>query len=261
MNDDSELIRVGDQVFCVRKSDVEAGQLRYRERQKRAMPGKSFDEIMAVDVAKARKHRDHRGGHHGLAAAVVEHALDVLGRRREQHGFEKSAAQPGKDSTVPTLESILKDFGPVKFCKHIVDTGDSPVSERELVDALTKAASEAYPELSPPAAFAKLYVAEESVWRACAVAKNVEIASLQPLVVGGPDAMHAAVDETESSEAYAQLQRIGRQRWPSASEAQQFSRAFTDPANRELAMKAHRRPSGHPSFSGYPPASERSRVR
>jgi hypothetical protein len=63
------------------------------------------------------------------------------------------------------------------------------------------------------------------------------------LVVGGPDAMHEAIDDTESSEAYKQLQELGRRQWPTASEAQQFARAFTAPANAALAAKAHRRPA------------------
>jgi hypothetical protein len=37
--------------------------------------------------------------------------------------------------------------------------------------------------------------------------------------------------------------QIGASKWPSASAAQQFARAFSDPANRELAAKAHVRPA------------------
>jgi Domain of unknown function (DUF3387) len=51
-------------------------------------------------------------------------------------------------------------------------------------------------------AFSKLYESEDSVRRAIAVAKAMPFqVSLEPLVVGGPDAFHEAVDSTESSEA------------------------------------------------------------
>ena len=62
---------------------------------------------------------------------------------------------------------------------------------------------------------------------------------LQPAFVGGD----AALDVNDPSEAIAQLTRIGRQKWPTASEAEAFERAFTDPANAELATKAYRTPA------------------
>jgi hypothetical protein len=97
--------------------------------------------------------------------------------------------------------------------------------------------------------FRSLYESEESVRRACQIAKAMPfVADLTPLVVGSPDAMHAAVDDTESSEAYAQLKQIGRDRWPTASEATQFTNAFSDPVNKELAAKAHRRPAATTTY-------------
>ena len=62
---------------------------------------------------------------------------------------------------------------------------------------------------------------------------------LKPLVVGGEDAQ----DVDDPAKAVAQLQELGRQKWPTASEAQQFANAFDDPANAKLAAKAHRRPA------------------
>jgi len=101
-------------------------------------------------------------------------------------------------------------------------------------------------------AFAKLYESEESVRRACAIAKSMPfVADLTPLVVGGVDATHEAIDSTESSEAYAQLQELGRRKWPTATEAQQFTNAISDPVNAELARKAHRRPTA-PVGGAYP---------
>ena len=51
-------------------------------------------------------------------------------------------------------------------------------------------------------AFAKLYESQESVRRACQVAKAYV------MMVGGPDATHEAINNTEQSEAYAQLEAM-----------------------------------------------------
>jgi hypothetical protein len=65
---------------------------------------------------------------------------------------------------------------------------------------------------------------------------------MAPLQVGGEQARN--VDDP--SEAVAQLQSLGQERWPDLSPAQQFSRAFA--AHPELAAKAHRRPAATTIF-------------
>ena len=113
-----------------------------------------------------------------------------------------------------TLESIMKDGGPVSVCKAIVERGRSPCGEHELVAALTKAAGEQHPQLSPAQAFAELYKTE-AVWRAIGIAKSMPfVVSLEPLQVGAESAQ--AVNDP--SEAIAQLKALGRDRWPTASE-------------------------------------------
>jgi hypothetical protein len=192
------------------------------------------------DIAK----RDRGSGHHDLAASLVRHLTEALERRREAHGYTKAAKEQPMDS----LENILKDYGPIKLCKHIVETQHAPCDEHALVAALTKSASEMYPDLSEAQAFAKLYE-DASVWQAIAIAKAMPFqVSLEPLVVTGVAATHEAVDNTESSEAYQQLKELGAQKWPTASEAQQFANAFSDPKNAALAQKAHRRPAATTVF-------------
>jgi hypothetical protein len=155
-------------------------------------------------------------------------------------------------STNETVESILKDCGPVSFCKAIVDRGRAPCTETELVAVLSKHAAEQF-SMPGDRAFAKLYEAEISVRRACAIAKAMPfVADSTPLMVGGVDAMHSAVSDTESSEAYAQLETMAaRMRatspWLSADQA--FARVFENPANASVAAKAHRRPSATTSFA------------
>jgi hypothetical protein len=98
--------------------------------------------------------------------------------------------------------------------------------------------------------FAKLYEAEESVRRACAIAKKAmtfDAFDVTPLVFGGA----AARDVDDPAEAIANLKELGRRKWPTASEAQQFANAFSDPVNRELAQRAHRRPVA-PVGGSYP---------
>jgi hypothetical protein len=89
--------------------------------------------------------------------------------------------------------------------------------------------------------------ADATLREAISIAKSAEAAryfDLQPVVVSGD----AALDVNDPNEAIAQLKEIGRRRWPSQSEAKQFERAFTDPANAEIAAKAHRRPAATSIF-------------
>jgi hypothetical protein len=74
-----------------------------------------------------------------------------------------------------------------------------------------------------------------------------EVAGLPVQVVGGADAR----DLSDESEAIAQLKELGARKWPSASALEQFERALTAPENRELAAKAHRRPTP-PVGGAYP---------
>jgi hypothetical protein len=134
------------------------------------------------------------------------------------------------------------------------------ISEGEFTKLITAAARKQYPNMRPDAAFAKLYSDPASVdlRKACAVIKALPMVS--PFDVRTFSQDEAEVHPgLESNEAIEGLKRIGQQRWPNESEAKQFANAFE--AEPELAAKAHRRPSGHPSFMGYPPASERERVR
>jgi hypothetical protein len=103
-----------------------------------------------------------------------------------------------------------------------------------------------HPQLTDAQAFAKVYSAQDEGGVILRKAFNVVKAAgaapyfdLKPQFVGGEDAL----DVDDPSKAIAQLTEIGRQKWPTASEAQQFENAFTDPANAELSRKAYRRPA------------------
>jgi hypothetical protein len=143
------------------------------------------------------------------------------------------------------LTAIMKDLGPIGVAKQIVAAGRTfGLTEPEFCAAAAEHEAK-QTGLRPDAAYAKLHEREEIVRRAVAALKSAPlVADLTPLQVGGA----AAQALNDPSEAIAQLREIGRNRWPSASEAQAFAYAMTDPANAVLAAKAHRRPSPTTSY-------------
>jgi len=184
-------------------------------------------------------------------AAALDHLLNTSHGAALLHRTRTHKAE--KEEPMDTLTAIMKSGGIAGTCAAIVAKGTTTISEHELVEAATKVAADRHPELSPAQAFAKVFTAstEEArvLQKAIAIAKAMPfVADLTPLVVGTPAAMHEAVDDTESSEAYAQLKQLGARKWPTATEAQQFANAFSDPANAALAQKAHRRPPPTTSF-------------
>jgi hypothetical protein len=173
--------------------------------------------------------------------------------------MHKAADQTGKESNMrsETLESILKDAGPVSVCKAIVDRGRSPCGEQELVAALTKHAAEQF-NMPGDRAFARLFEAEESVRRACGIAKATEFSAfdIQPVVVGGVDAMHEANDDDDSAvlRAHEEIVRIAREKFPFLPADVAFARVFEDKNYAALAAQAHSRP--RPTTIYRPPASQ-----
>jgi hypothetical protein len=136
------------------KGSYERDQRARREKFEKIFAGKTDDDD-GDDVAKAD--RDHRVGHHSLAAAVVEHALDRLDRLRERHGFEK--ADTKESSTMDNLTSISKSHDDLmSFCKRAVEDGEpGGVSENALVEAVTKHACTRFPNERSDVAFSKLW--------------------------------------------------------------------------------------------------------
>jgi hypothetical protein len=195
-------------------------------------------------------------GSHPDRAAALDHLLHKPSGQALLARMSK-AAEPAKDHPpMDSVHSIMKAGGIAATCAAIVAKGTTTISEHELVEAATKVAAERHPELTEAQAFSKIYTAgtEEArvLQNAIAIAKSMPfVADLTPLVVGTPAAMHEAVDDTEQSEALAQLKELGARKWPTASEAQQFANAFTDPANATLSQKAHRRPTP-PMGGAYP---------
>jgi hypothetical protein len=156
----------------------------------------------------------------------------------------------GVDPMQDTIHSIMKSAGIAATCAAILAKGSTTISEEEICSAVGKIAVERWPELSESQAFSRIYTSATDeahvLQKAIAIAKSMPfIAADAPLMVGGA----AAQDLGDPAEAIAQLKELGRRKWPTASEAQQFARAMTDPNNAKLAASAHRRPSATTSFA------------
>jgi hypothetical protein len=205
------------------------------------------DDDAELDEVITKALRDHHQGHHSLSAALVQHLHDRLARRRERHGYRKRKESSPMDRTTE-LRAIAKAGGIIAVAKTIIDENRSyGISEHEFVELATEHAKAAHPELTEAAAFAKIYQIPE-VWRACNLLKSMPFhADVTPVMVGGEDTR----DLSDTSKAIAQLKQLGARKWPTATEAQQFANAFTDPVNATLAAKAHRRPTA-PAGGIYP---------
>jgi hypothetical protein len=185
-------------------------------------------------------------------AAALRHLLHKPSGQALLARMHKAEAHTGKDHSTmdrtTELRAIVKAGGYIAVAKAIIDENRSyGISEHEFVALVTEYEKAAHPELTEAAAFAKAYQIPE-VWRCCNVLKSMPyLADLTPLVVGGESAQ--AVDDP--TEAIAQLKQLGARKWPTATEAQQFANAFSDPVNATLAAKAHVRPTA-PAGGIYP---------
>jgi hypothetical protein len=233
---------------------------------------RSFNGIMAKADAKSRDladgDRNDGGGasaHHASVAAdllveagsfphraaALQHLLHKPSGQALLARMHKAAEQTEKETPPMTshsefVQSVVKQYGIVALAKSMVqDQKSYGLDEHQFTQLATEHAQRVYPNDRPDVAFSKLYQSEESVRRACAIAKSMPfVVSLEPVQVGAEDAQ--AVNDP--SEAIAQLKQLGRDKWPTATEAQQFANAFTDPVNATLAAKAHRRPSATTNY-------------
>jgi hypothetical protein len=206
------------------------------------------DELDDDDDNDIEKQADHHAstvanllveaGSFSHRAAALQHLLHKPAGQALLQRMSKAAEQTAKESNmdkIETVRDVVKRHGIVAVAKSIIDENRSyGITEHEFVELATEHAKSAHPELSGPQAFAKLYQIPE-VWRACNLLKSMPFqVDVEPLVVGGADTR----DLSDESKAIAQLKQLGRDRWPTASESQQFERALIDPVNHKLARRA-----------------------
>jgi hypothetical protein len=150
------------------KGPLEKAERARREKFEKIFAGKADDDNERITKA------DRAGGHHSLASAVVEHALDRLDHLRQKHGFEK--AHTAKEITTmdnQELTSILKqDGGLGAVCKRIFADGASGISENEFVSAVTEHARERFADLPADVAFSKLYEGDVMLRKALRVLRD-----------------------------------------------------------------------------------------
>jgi hypothetical protein len=175
-------------------------------------------------------------------------ALDWLISHPNGHAFTRlhkaaaTAREQPMTSHTEFVRDVAKRFSIRALCKSMVqDQKSYGLTEPEIVELISEEAQAEFPSLSKAQAFDRAYSdpANAVLRKAINVAKAMPfVADLTPAVVGGEDTR----DLSDESEAYAQLQELGRQKWPTATEAQQFTNAISDPKNAALAAKAHVRP-------------------
>jgi hypothetical protein len=150
--------------------------------------------------------------------------------------------------------SVAKEYGVTPLCKHMAESGKSfGLSEAEITRLITEEAQAVFPQLSAAAAFAQYTEGDRGrlIWKAIDVAKSAPFAGMvldyMPHAVSPaawqPQVVADGHDPADEAEALAELTRLGREKWPSATALEQFERALTDPANRELTARAYSRPT------------------
>jgi hypothetical protein len=225
---------------------------------------RSFTGVMAKLLAGDETDRNDGGGasdHHASKvadllveagsyphrAAALQHLLHKPSGQALLARMHKAADQTtAKETTMTTshtefVQSVVKQYGIVALAKSMVqDQKSYGLDEHQFTQLATEHAQRVYPNDRPDAAFSKLFQTEESVRRACQVAKAQ---TLEPVMVGGVAATHEAVNSTEQSEAYQQLvdkaEKL-RAESPFLSTSQAFARAAEQ--RPDLLARSHRRP-------------------
>jgi hypothetical protein len=252
---------------------------RYQRRLRKLRESRSFNAIIKQldDQEISELSRDDSGGggggtsdHHASTvadllveagshpdrASALSHLLHSPHGQALLQRMHKAADQTAKETTPMTtshnelVQDIVKRFGIVALAKSMVqDQKSYGLDEHTFTRLATEHAQRVYPNFRPDSAFSKLYESEESVRRACQIAKAQ---TLEPVMVGGPDATHEAINNTEQSEAYQQLVDMAeklRAESPFLLSADQaFARVFENPKHAAIAAKAHRRPSATTSY-------------
>jgi hypothetical protein len=215
------------------------------------------DEIDRDDGGNASDHHASKvadllveAGSFPHRAAALQHLLHKPSGQALLRRMYKAAEQTEKETPSMShsefVQSVVKQYGIVALAKSMVqDQKSYGLDEHQFTQLATEHAQRIYPNDRPDSAFSKLYQSEEAVRRACAIAKSMPFqVSLEPVQVGAEDAQ--AVNDP--SEAIEQLKQLGRDKWPTASEAQQFERALTAPENHKLARLAVPIPRATTSF-------------
>jgi hypothetical protein len=241
----------------------------------RAFPNpRSFNEVLARMEAEAmaKADDDDAGGggasYHPIAqlatllvasgkfpdhAQALDHLLNTPHGAALLHRARKTEKESqSMTSHTELVRDVVKQYGIVALAKSMVqDEKSYGLNESEYTAFVTEHAQRLYPDKTPDVAFAKLFSdsgVDGVLLRKAHALTKLSVFDIQPGMVGGPDATHDAVSDTESSEAYQQLEAMAaklRASSPWLSSEQAFARTFEDPKNAAIARKAspHPRPT------------------
>jgi len=124
----------------------------------------------------------------------------------------------------------------VTIAKAFADSGKAFMSESELTEKIFEYAQLDRPaNESPHQAFARVF--EASGPEGLAFRKAIAVCKTAPMQPPG-------CDDEDAAWAYRKLEKLAEQRRryePGLSPEQAFAKCFTDPANKDLADRAHRR--------------------
>lgn len=156
------------------------------------------------------------------------------------------------NTKIEGLRDVAKQFGVTHLAKIIVDAGSAHgMPELEFFRLMQAEASTTKRAGETDAqAFDRYFSAPGNVTlrKAHAITKSAP-ASVQPMQVGGADAVDVDTDRSAAMEQLNKLAEEQRGRAPWMSTAQAFAKVFEDPANAALANRAHRRPAPTTSFA------------
>jgi len=149
-------------------------------------------------------------------------------------------------SRTEALRTVTKEYGGVvNLCKNIATTGESFVSEHELVGLITdfaeanKLASE-----NRLQALSRIFSGDDedaaTMRKAVGIAKGTRLMVIEPRQIGGRD-FDQVNDPAAAMRQLEELAQAQLERAPWLSTSQAFARAFD--ANPELAARAHQRPA------------------
>jgi hypothetical protein len=193
---------------------------------------------------------------------AVHHLLhSPSGRQLAAHIASISKGDDTMNRTEQLQKMVKSAGGITSVAKYIISKHDSlGISEPELTELINEAAQRTIKAGERPAqAFARYYSAPENVElrKAVEITKNAgwvghlqteyaksypNTAITEPRVINGADATDVNNDTSKAIEQLNALAEEQRSRSPELSFAQAFARVFSDPANSELANRAHRRP-------------------
>ena len=175
--------------------------------------------------------------------------LAAVGKNIEKE--EPTMSQSRTEILADLAKRISENSGTIHvMAKNIVTSGTTALTEHEFTAALTEHAK-LYKRAgeSVMGAFSRIFSDDVEIRKAHAICKSAaRMMSMQPTQVGGADALDTNNDQ---SKALKQLQEMAAEqvkRSPTLTIDQAFARVFEDPANSELAAKAHRRPTPTTSY-------------